>query len=414
MTKETISNAVTNINSRYIEEAVDYQIKQKKTPWIKIGAIAASFALCFFLSERLTEIYPDSTDKTPMINQEEKETTGEDRIIFPTLEQDKTLEFSEDIGKTPPYNATDLTKEALYEQMAAFLPAQAPSGFTFTSASMSDYGYSVIWSKGLEDLSWRIRDYKDSDAAYIIDVTDTKTYDLSLYPIPRYDSVPKELHEIVENPIFRMKDLTQEVVNARAYKVEDAGDSNGYRMHFSVILDNKVITITSKGVSPEWLYKELSGLSGNPKISADVPVSSIDGDSGALNTFDKVWGGSYMDQNGKWVVLLTEDTPENRAEVLKRNSNLSENNIRFEKANYSLAYLTQVMAAISQAMADKELKSVFTATLYEDRNCIVVEMTDSTEEAAVLAFDTLGGAIEIQIKTQQNIVIQESQKEVAN
>ncbi len=156
--------------------------------------------------------------------------------------------------------ATDLTQEALYESMGAFLPSELPEGFSFTSASSSDYGYSVIWSRGLEDLDWDIRDYKETDAHRITDVADTKNYDLSFYPIPRAESVPEELTEIVNNPIFRAEDLTQEAVCARAYKIDDANDSTGYRMHFSVLYGTKVVTVTSKGISPEWLYKQLSGL----------------------------------------------------------------------------------------------------------------------------------------------------------
>ena len=94
----------------------------------------------------------------------------------------------------------------------------------------------------------------------ITSVDDKKNYDLSLYPIPRADSVPDELHEIVDNPIFEAEELTLEAVYCRAYKVDDAGDTDGWRMRFSVKYGDVIVSISTKGVEPEWVYQQLVNL----------------------------------------------------------------------------------------------------------------------------------------------------------
>ncbi len=129
----------------------------------------------------------------------------------------------------------------------------------------------------------------------------------------------------------------------------------------------------------------------------DMPLQSEAGDTGTLKPFEEVWGGSYMNAQGNWVVWLTEDTTANREEVFKRNPGLSKSSTEFKKAEYTLAYLTQLMADISEAMGNDTLSFVSTAALREDLNRVEVSMSVDSEEAKqkVLAYDKLGGAIVI-------------------
>lgn len=133
------------------------------------------------------------------------------------------------------------------------------------------------------------------------------------------------------------------------------------------------------------------------KAVTDVPVADVPGSTGALAPYEEVWGGSYTDAQGNQVVLLTENTPENQQEVFRRNPTLNTETTVFQTAEYSRSYLTELLADISKAMADDALPFVPTAGLYEDRNRVVVTVTtnDPDSIAKVLAFDTLGGAIEI-------------------
>ena len=111
----------------------------------------------------------------------------------------------------------------------------------------------------------------------------------------------------------------------------------------------------------------------------DSPVSAIPGDTGALKSIGSVWGGSYM-KDGRWYVLLTENTAEYQYEVFCMNPALREDNVTFLAADYSLDYLTDLMQRISHRMADGSLTVASGAALREERNR--VELDVSTDVAA--------------------------------
>lgn len=63
-------------------------------------------------------------------------------------------------------------------------------------------------------VTWRISRFDEDDKTRITSAADRKNYDLAFYPIPRAESVPGELREIVDNPIFLVDELTLGVVEA--------------------------------------------------------------------------------------------------------------------------------------------------------------------------------------------------------
>ncbi len=177
----------------------------------------------------------------------------------------------------------------------------------------------------------------------------------------------------------------------------------------SVVPSSAVITENSSGTAQEkemftmdnFASEDPSDATGEQIITPDAPVQNETGDGDALTHYDAVWGGSYLNDSGNWVVWLTEDTPEVRDEVFKHNPTISESGTEFRKAGYSLAYLTQLMADISKAMVEKQLPFVSSASLREDLNRIEISMTDENVEfiTKVQSFDTLGGAIEFRYGT---------------
>ena len=148
-----------------------------------------------------------------------------------------------------------------------YLPTELPDGFAESSIRrfrFDDSNYlSALWSRGLNDLSWVVTHYSEADASRLTGINELENYDLSLYPIPRADSVPEKLREIVDDPIFDAEELTLKAVYRRAYKVHDAGDTDGWRMRFSVRYGDVLISINSKGVEPEWLFDQLIRLRSN-------------------------------------------------------------------------------------------------------------------------------------------------------
>lgn len=133
----------------------------------------------------------------------------------------------------------------------------------------------------------------------------------------------------------------------------------------------------------------------------DAPGCVVDADVPNGEEFDAIWGGSYLDENNGWVVWLTENTPERQAEVFQKNPNLLESNTTFRTADFSLAYLTELLEHISEGMRDGTLSFVTSAGVMEQINRVSVTMTTDDEDAVktVSSFDTLGGAIEFHYAT---------------
>lgn len=126
----------------------------------------------------------------------------------------------------------------------------------------------------------------------------------------------------------------------------------------------------------------------------DRPVVQNPGSTGALTAYEAVWGGSYPNEAGQWVVLLTENTAENREKVFQLNPLLNESNTVFEEAAFSYSYLENLMESLSKA----DLPSIVSSIGFrEERNRIEVVITadDASAVAEILAYDTIGGAIEI-------------------
>lgn len=147
------------------------------------------------------------------------------------------------------------------EAFGSYIPETLPEGFIFESANrfinQERNSLFVNWTKGMSYISWQVSLIKDNDKTSITSVDDTKKYDLTLYPIPHSDSVPDELREIVDNPIFLIDELKLDTVRARSYEVSDSGDEKGPRMRFSVLYGDVLVELSAKGVSPEVMFDML-------------------------------------------------------------------------------------------------------------------------------------------------------------
>ena len=145
-----------------------------------------------------------------------------------------------------------------------YMPSELPDGFgedAIRRFKFQNSNYlSGLWSKGLENLSWVVTPFTEEDVRRLTGIDEKANYDLSLYPIPRASSVPDELREMVNDPIFMAEELTLEAVYCRAYRGNDTGDTDGWRMKFSVRYGNVMVSVSSKGVEPEWIYQQLINL----------------------------------------------------------------------------------------------------------------------------------------------------------
>lgn len=164
----------------------------------------------------------------------------------------------------PEFFDLELTREEarLDEDFGAWMLDTVPEGFgveSFRRYKDQNSNYlSGLWTKGYNELEWHISFYDEEAQSRLTSAADTENYDLSLYPIPRAESVPDELREIVNDPIFLAEELILELVMSRAYKTGEAGDSNGWRMSFGVKYGDIIVEVRAKGVDPEWIYRQLS------------------------------------------------------------------------------------------------------------------------------------------------------------
>ncbi len=153
-------------------------------------------------------------------------------------------------------------------QFGAFVPRVEVDGLAFESArryiDQNNDRLTVLWSQwetqGYDQLYVVIRRIEDSDRERIVAPGERERYDLSLYPIPRAKSVPEELWEVVDDPIFLAEDITADEVRARSYLSYEEGDSDGYRVDLSVLFGDVVVSIDSKGQTPEQIYDIIASL----------------------------------------------------------------------------------------------------------------------------------------------------------
>lgn len=136
-----------------------------------------------------------------------------------------------------------------------YVDVQVPEGYSFTSGTRSASGLFVVWSKGMEEIDISCRQADESVSDWLVDTDIPEEYDMGLYSIPWADSVSEELIQKVNNATFRPDQITQEIVNARSYQVQEQGDASGWRTRIAILYsDNVLVEISSKGPSPEEIY----------------------------------------------------------------------------------------------------------------------------------------------------------------
>ena len=145
----------------------------------------------------------------------------------------------------------------------AYLPAAAPEGFAvdwirrYQLADVQNYLRAFWIGDGGNDLDWMICTVTEETRSRLVSVEEPEKYDLSLYPRPWASSVPPEYRLTVENPVFRIGELTREAVDARVH----TGDQGQPMLRFGVLLENGIlVSVNSRGADPGWVYEALANL----------------------------------------------------------------------------------------------------------------------------------------------------------
>lgn len=152
---------------------------------------------------------------------------------------------------------TDSRKEISWEEagntvvFGSYLPENLPRGYAFENAWSSDEGLTVSWTRGMDHIMISVSAVVPEDVV-TADPEKPETYDERLYEIPYAETVPKEYHEVFQDPVFAAEDLSLEVVSSRMKSVKDAGDTNTPRGMFSVLYPEGILVrFNGRGTAEE-------------------------------------------------------------------------------------------------------------------------------------------------------------------
>ena len=110
---------------------------------------------------------------------------------------------------------------------------------------------------------------------------------------------------------------------------------------------------------------------------------------------EQVWGGSYLNDQGKHVVFLTQNNETYQNMVFELNPDWLEENTIFRDAAFSLNYLNEVLDLISKDMVAGKLPYVPSAYVNEYENCVTVRTIDLTagQQAELLGYGLEGSIV---------------------
>jgi len=115
----------------------------------------------------------------------------------------------------------------------------------------------------------------------------------------------------------------------------------------------------------------------------DAPAQQDPGELSATPTVEADWdyrfyAGSYYDEDGQFVVLLTENTEENQEKVCALH-HFDKSSTVFKTAEFELGFLSALLKEISERMAAGELPFVVSCWIDETQNRVVAQVTTEDE-----------------------------------
>jgi len=141
----------------------------------------------------------------------------------------------------------------------AYLPVSVPAGFAFEHArrflNQHDNSLFALWGGRQNTIRWVVRAPTEDDQRRIVSPDEREKFDMSLYSIPLFDSVPSHLREYVHNPVFLAEDMSIDVIRARVFDVSRPGAAApDWSIDFSVLYGDVLIDINIRGMSPEQVW----------------------------------------------------------------------------------------------------------------------------------------------------------------
>ena len=168
-----------------------------------------------------------------------------------------------DNPEIPELRDEQITLEQAYADpdFGAYIPKNIPEGLTFESArrfinqTRNNLRVSFRRPNELGRTYWTISKPNNYLSAFV-SLDEREKYDMSLYPPPWIHTVPSELWQYVQNPIFRAEDMSFDIVMARVYNSRNNPEDIHVR-RFGVLIDGIIIDITPSRASPEEIWEML-------------------------------------------------------------------------------------------------------------------------------------------------------------
>lgn len=174
-----------------------------------------------------------------------------------------------------------------------------------------------------------------------------------------------------------------------------------YKEMYLVTFKNKDIffDIETNGITENELVELLLSIVTNKPIDnnfEDLDTNSTEPPKENVSSYPEYYSGKYIDNNGNNVILLCEDTENNRKEICNK-FGITESKTIFKTAKYSYNYLTELQSKISKKMQNKEFTFITSSSLMEDSNNIkvIVNTENESEINKLKKLDKAGDAINI-------------------
>lgn len=435
MKKEDLFDTLGDIDNQYIKEAHMKNKRKNNFAWAKWGAMAACFAILVLCIPMARDWFGENANNTPDVESAE-EANGHSYVDLEASKEEKTdgkeaVDDSQSESVVLVINKVDgMLEVALDMDVKITSPGKLP--YDVWQMVLDEFQKSIGVS--YDEFTAGISEQWEMDNFYFVSVpgekkwteeSDSETeveYHIHDYvftyktenggeatlTICSYEEPLRDYFIKCDNPM--KSDINGAYITIYEYE-------NMYMTQFSI--GNVNYDIETNNTSLDELENLLTSIiaAANIKDNAqtgtvpntdidDAPADSKGEYNEAVNSSDlpkdtsAFFGGSYTDTNGKFVIVLTEDTLENRTAICKELGR-SESNTTFVQGTYTLAYLTELQTKISNAMVNKEFPFVVSSALRETTNNIVVGVTTTNEAelAKLYALDTIGGAIEVELST---------------
>ena len=207
------------------------------------------------LREQVPEAFSGENDAAPRMLQSPVPAAGLDSKMSGSVEASPGPSLKkEQSSVTEDTEDTEDAEDIEASRWAGYLPEVLPEDLMETGLfeDQENRAVSYLSSDYSRQVQLTLRD-ASREIPVPIDPAQPETYDLRLYPQPYTDSVPEELAAQVNDPVFRLEDLTLSLIESRVFDPNEGGQ---YRGNFRILFPNGVVAgFNVTGVSAEEIYE---------------------------------------------------------------------------------------------------------------------------------------------------------------